>query len=167
MKMIKKAKSKIKPAKKALNTKKLQSVAVLCSGGDAPGMNAALRAVVRSSIYHGLEVHGIIRGYTGLLEGNLEPLNVRSVANIIQRGGTIIKTARCKAFFQASARAEAVHILRRKNIGALIVIGGEGSYTGAYLMSKENNYPVIGLPGTIDNDIYGVKQGRFYNNGFS
>ncbi len=134
---------------------KIKAIAVLCSGGDAPGMNAALRAVVRSGIYHGLEVHGVYRGYSGLLEGNLELMTKRSVANIIQRGGTIIKTARCKAFFQASAREEAVHILKRKNIDALVVIGGEGSYTGAYLMSKENGFPVVGLPGTIDNDIFG------------
>lgn len=132
-----------------------RSVAVLCSGGDAPGMNAALRAIVRSGIYHGLNVYGVYKGYSGLLEGNLQLMNARSVANIIQRGGTILKTDRCKAFFQKSARAEAVHLLHRKKIDALIVIGGEGSFTGAYLMANENNYPVVGVPGTIDNDVFG------------
>lgn len=135
----------------------IHSIAVLCSGGDAPGMNAAVRAVVRAGIYHGLEVYGILRGYSGLLEGNIEPMTLRSVANIIQRGGTVIKTARSKAFFQKSARAEAVHILRRKKIDALVVIGGDGSYAGAYAMAHENDYPVVGIPGTIDNDVFGTE----------
>lgn len=133
----------------------IRSLAVLCSGGDAPGMNAALRAVVRSGIYHGLDVYGVYKGYSGLLEGNIEHLTLRSVANIIQRGGTILKTDRCKAFFQKAVRAEAVHLLRRKKIDALVVIGGDGSYTGAHLLCKETGFPVVGLPGTIDNDIYG------------
>lgn len=141
--------------KKNLKRKNIKSLAVLCSGGDAPGMNAALRAIVRSGIYHGLEVHGVYKGYSGLLEGHIEKMNPRSVANIIQRGGTILKTDRCKAFFKKSARAEAANILRRKNIDALIVIGGDGSYAGAHLMCKENQYPVVGVPGTIDNDIFG------------
>ncbi|MBI2604643.1 MAG: 6-phosphofructokinase [Deltaproteobacteria bacterium] len=132
-----------------------RSIAVLCSGGDAPGMNAAVRAVVRCAIFHGLDVYGVYKGYTGLLEGTFEKMNLRSVANIIQRGGTILKTDRCQAFFQKSARAEAVHILRRKKIDALVVIGGEGSYTGAHLMQKENGFKVVGIPGTIDNDVYG------------
>jgi 6-phosphofructokinase 1 len=135
--------------------KKVESIAVLCSGGDAPGMNAALRAVVRSAIYHGLEVYGVYKGYSGLLEGNLERMSLRSVANIIQRGGTIIKTDRCKAFLRKEVRAEATHLLRRKKIDCLVVIGGEGSFTGAHLMGLENNYPVIGVPGTIDNDVFG------------
>jgi 6-phosphofructokinase 1 len=121
-------------------------------------MNAALRAIVRSGIYHGLEVHGVYKGYSGLLEGHIEKMNPRSVANIIQRGGTILKTDRCKAFFKKSARAEAANILRRKNIDALIVIGGDGSYAGAHLMCKENQYPVVGVPGTIDNDIWGTER---------
>lgn len=138
-----------------MKKKKIKSIAVLCSGGDAPGMNAALRAVVRTAIHHGLEVHGIMKGYTGLLEGQFEQMTLRSVANIIQRGGTILKTDRCKAFFDKKVRAEAAHILTRKKIDALVVIGGEGSYTGAHLMQKETGFPVIGIPGTIDNDVYG------------
>lgn len=134
---------------------KIKSIAVLCSGGDAPGMNAALRSVVRYGIYAGLDVYGVYKGYSGLLEGNIEKLTLRSVANIIQRGGTIIKTDRSKAFYEKSVRAEAAHILRRKKIDALLVIGGEGSFTGAHLMGKENDYTCIGLPGTIDNDVYG------------
>lgn len=137
------------------SAKTIQSIAVLCSGGDAPGMNAALRAVVRYGIYHGLQVYGVYKGYSGLLEGNIEEMTLRSVANIIQRGGTVIKTDRCKAFLQKHVRAEATHILRRKKIDALVVIGGEGSFTGAHLMGRENDFPVIGIPGTIDNDVYG------------
>ena len=133
----------------------IRSIGVLCSGGDAPGMNAAVRAVVRYGIYNNLNVFGITKGYSGLLEGNIKKLSLRSVANIIQRGGTILKTDRCKAFFEASTRKEAVHLLRRKKIDALVVIGGDGSYTGGHLMGTENSYPVVGLPGTIDNDIYG------------
>lgn len=134
---------------------KTKAIAVLCSGGDAPGMNAALRAVVRAGIYYGLDVYGVYKGYSGLLEGNIEQLTLRSVANIIQRGGTILKTDRCKAFHHKSVRAEAANILRRKQIDALVVIGGEGSFTGAHLMGKENNFQVVGIPGTIDNDVYG------------
>ena len=133
----------------------IKSLAVLCSGGDAPGMNAAIRSVVRYAIAQGLDVHGIYKGYSGLLEGNLERLSLRSVANIIQKGGTILKTDRCEAFFQKKVRAEAAQLLRRKKIDALVVIGGEGSFTGAHLMGTENRYPVIGIPGTIDNDVYG------------
>ncbi|MGE4233618.1 MAG: 6-phosphofructokinase [Bacteriovoracia bacterium] len=140
-----------------MKKKKISSVAVLCSGGDAPGMNAALRSVVRTGIFHGLDVWGVYRGFSGLLEGHLEQMNLRSVANIIQRGGTIIKTARCQAFFGKTARAEAAHILRRKKVDALVVIGGDGSYAGAYQMSKENNFPVVGVPGTIDNDVFGTE----------
>jgi 6-phosphofructokinase 1 len=135
--------------------KKINSIAVLCSGGDAPGMNAALRAIVRSGIHYGLDVYGVYKGYSGLLEGNLEVMTLRSVANIIQRGGTILKTDRCKAFHQKTIRAEAANLLFRKKIDALLVIGGEGSFTGAHLMGKENDFPVIGIPGTIDNDVYG------------
>lgn len=143
------------PRKITKKPQKIKSLAVLCSGGDAPGMNAALRAVVRYGIHYGLEVHGISKGYSGLLEGNFKKLGLRSVANIIQRGGTIIKTDRCEAFFKKEVRAEAVHILRRKEIDALVVIGGDGSFTGAHLMESENGFPTAGVPGTIDNDIFG------------
>lgn len=135
--------------------KAIKSIAVLCSGGDAPGMNAAVRAVVRTGAFFGLEVHGIFKGYTGLLEGHIVKMNPRSVANIIQRGGTILKTDRCKAFFKKNVRAEAANLLKRNNIDALVVVGGEGSYTGAHLLEKETGFKVIGIPGTIDNDIYG------------
>jgi 6-phosphofructokinase 1 len=138
-------------------TKKLQSIAVLTSGGDAPGMNAAVRAVVRYSIANGVEVHGIMRGYSGLLEGEIEPMKLSSVANIIQRGGTILKTDRCPLFLKKSVRKEAAHILVRKGIEGIIVIGGDGSFTGASLMEKETGFPTIGVPGTIDNDIAGTE----------
>ncbi len=143
------------PAKGRSGSGKIKSIGVLCSGGDAPGMNAAIRAVVRFGLAHGIEIHGISKGYTGLLEGSIKQMSLRSVANIIQRGGTILKTSRCKAFFSRKTRAEAVHILNRSKIDALVVIGGDGSYAGAYLMGKENKYPVIGVPGTIDNDVFG------------
>jgi 6-phosphofructokinase 1 len=136
-------------------TKKFRSIAVLTSGGDAPGMNAAIRAVVRYGLAQGLEVFGVSRGYQGLLEGQIARLDASSVANIIQRGGTLLKTARCTEFHKKSVRREAAHILRRKEIDALVVIGGDGSFTGAHLMQQETRFPTIGVPGTIDNDIYG------------
>jgi 6-phosphofructokinase 1 len=137
--------------------KKLSSIAVLTSGGDAPGMNAAIRAVVRYAIAQGIQVHGVTKGYSGLLEGEIHPLQASSVANIIQRGGTILKTDRCEAFHKKTVRREAANILRRKGIEGLIVIGGDGSFTGAHLLQKENRFPCIGIPGTIDNDIAGTE----------
>jgi 6-phosphofructokinase 1 len=134
----------------------LRSIAVLTSGGDAPGMNAAIRAVVRYGLSQGLEVFGVHKGYSGLLEGQIEPLTASSVANIIQRGGTILKTDRCEAFFKRQVRREAANILRRKQIDALVVIGGDGSFTGAHKLEQENRFPTIGVPGTIDNDIFGT-----------
>lgn len=119
-------------------------------------MNAAIRAVVRTSVANGLEVFGISRGYAGLLEGKLAPLNASSVANIIQRGGTILKTSRCPEFFHRSGRAQAAKVLKAHKIDTLIVIGGDGSFSGAHLLSKEFGINCIGLPGTIDNDIYGT-----------
>jgi 6-phosphofructokinase 1 len=138
-------------------TKKLHSIAVLTSGGDAPGMNAAVRAVVRYGIANGIAVHGILRGYSGLLEGKIEQMQRSSVANIIQRGGTILKTDRCPAFLKKTTRKEAAHILVRKGIQGLVVIGGDGSFTGASLLEKETGFPTIGVPGTIDNDIAGTE----------
>jgi 6-phosphofructokinase 1 len=135
----------------------MKAIAVLTSGGDAPGMNAAIRAVVRTAISHGCEVYGVTKGYSGLLEGQITAMTANSVANIIQRGGTILKTDRCEAFYQKSVRREAAHILNRKGIGGLVVIGGDGSFTGAHLMEKETGFPVIGVPGTIDNDIAGTE----------
>jgi 6-phosphofructokinase 1 len=136
--------------------KTIRSFAVLTSGGDAPGMNAAIRAVVRYGISLGCEVYGVQKGYSGLLEGQIHPLNALSVANIIQRGGTILKTDRCEAFYRKSVRREAANILERKGIEGLVVIGGDGSFTGAHLMEKETGFPTIGIPGTIDNDIAGT-----------
>ncbi len=134
-------------------TKKLKSIAVLTSGGDAPGMNAAVRAVVRYAIANGVAVSGIMKGYSGLLEGQIEPMKLSSVANIIQRGGTVLKTDRCPAFLKRSVRKEAANILVRKGIEGLVVIGGDGSFTGASLLEKETGFRTIGVPGTIDNDI--------------
>jgi 6-phosphofructokinase 1 len=133
-----------------------KAIAVLTSGGDAPGMNAAIRAVVRFGIAHGCEVYGVQKGYSGLLEGQIHPLGPSSVANIIQRGGTILKTDRCLSFYKKAVRREAANILERKNIHGLVVIGGDGSFTGAHLMEKETGFPTIGVPGTIDNDIAGT-----------
>jgi 6-phosphofructokinase 1 len=119
-------------------------------------MNAAIRAVVRTSIYQGLQVSGIYRGYQGLIEGDIEQFNARSVANILQRGGTILRTARCQPFLTKEGRALAANKLREHGIDALVVIGGDGSMQGATKLNEEHGFPVIGLPGTIDNDIYGT-----------
>lgn len=136
--------------------KEIKSIAVLCSGGDSPGMNCAIRAVVRTALSEGMEVYGIKRGFAGLLEGLIEEMDASSVGNIMQRGGTILQTSRCKEFHSSETRKEAAHILKRKNIDSLIVIGGNGSYQGAWLLHKEHGVPVIGIPGTIDNDISGT-----------
>lgn len=138
-------------------TREHRAIAVLTSGGDAPGMNAAIRSVVRYGLSHGCQVYGVTKGYSGLLEGQIFPMELSSVANIIQRGGTILKTDRCEAFYRKSVRKEAANILRRKSINALVVIGGDGSFTGAHLMEKETRFPTIGIPGTIDNDIIGTE----------
>ena len=140
-----------------LSAKQNKAIAVLTSGGDAPGMNAAIRAVVRFGLAYGCEVYGIQKGYSGLLEGQIHPLSASSVANIIQRGGTLLKTDRCEAFYKKSVRREAANILRRKGIDGLVVIGGDGSFTGAHLLERENKFPCIGIPGTIDNDIAGTE----------
>jgi 6-phosphofructokinase 1 len=136
--------------------KKVSRIGVLTSGGDSPGMNAAVRAVVRTGIYHGLEVYGIMRGYMGLIEDDLFKMESRSVANIIQRGGTILKTARCKEFYHADGRAKAYETLKRRGIDGLVIIGGDGSFQGAVKFSEEYDIPVIGIAGTIDKDIFGT-----------
>jgi 6-phosphofructokinase 1 len=136
--------------------KQVSRIGVLTSGGDAPGMNAAVRAVVRTGIYHGLEVYGIMRGYQGLIEDDLYKMESRSVANIIQRGGTILKTARCKEFYEPEGRARAYETLKKHGIDGLVIIGGDGSFQGAVKFSKEYDIPVIGIAGTIDKDIYGT-----------
>lgn len=136
--------------------KKVSKIGVLTSGGDSPGMNAAIRAVVRTGIYHGLEVYGIMRGYQGMIEDDIFRMEGRSVANIIQRGGTILKTARCKEFFDYDGRKRAYENLRRRGIDGLVIIGGDGSFRGAVQFSKEFDIPCIGLAGTIDKDIAGT-----------
>ena len=136
--------------------KKVSKIGVLTSGGDAPGMNAAIRAVVRTGNYYGLEVFGIIRGYSGMIENDIFKMESRSVANIIQRGGTILKTARCKEFYTPEGRKKAYENLKKLGINGLVVIGGDGSFRGANIFSSEYDIPCIGLPGTIDKDIAGT-----------
>jgi 6-phosphofructokinase 1 len=136
--------------------KKVSKIGVMCSGGDSPGMNAAIRAVVRTAIYNGLEVYGILRGYSGMVEDDIVLLESRSVANIIQRGGTILKTARCKEFLEYEGRKKAYKNLKKYGINGLVIIGGDGSFRGAQVFSSEFDIPCIGLPGTIDKDIAGT-----------
>jgi len=136
--------------------KRLERIGVFTSGGDSPGMNAAIRAVVRTGIWEGFEVFGIYRGYEGLIDNQIEPLHSHSVSNIIQRGGTILKTTRSKRFFTFEGRQKAYENLRKHNIDALVAIGGNGTFTGAAEFIREFDIPVIGVPGTIDNDLYGT-----------
>ncbi len=136
--------------------KQIQNIAVMTSGGDAPGMNAAIRAVIRTAVFYKLEPYGIYRGYEGMIDGDIERFNARKVSNIINRGGTILKTARSKEFRTVEGRKKAYDQLVKHNIDALIVIGGDGSFTGATIFAEEFNFPVIGIPGTIDNDIFGT-----------
>jgi len=136
--------------------KKVTKIGVLCSGGDSPGMNAGIRAVVRTGIYHGLEVYGVMRGYSGMVEDDIFRMESRSVANIIQRGGTILKTARCKEFFTYEGRKKAYENLKKRGINGLVILGGDGSFRGAQIFSNEFDIPCIGLPGTIDKDIAGT-----------
>lgn len=135
--------------------KKLNAIAVLTSGGDSPGMNPAIRGVVRSALNHGMRVYGINRGYSGLIIGDIWEMNSRSVTNIVQRGGTLLKSDRCEAFKDPTIRHQAAEILREHNIDGLVVIGGDGSLTGASLLAEESGIAVVGVPGTIDNDIHG------------
>src|SRR5688572_23541345 len=127
---------------------KVTKIGVMTSGGDAPGMNAAIRAVVRTGIYNGLEVFGVMRGYAGMIENEIMPMHSRSVANIIQRGGTILKTARCKEFFEKEGRKIAFGNLKKLGINGMVIIGGDGSFRGADIFSREFDIPCIGLPGT-------------------
>lgn len=136
--------------------KKVTKIGVLTSGGDSPGMNACVRAVVRTALYHGLEVYGIMRGYSGMVEDEIIKMESRSVANIIQRGGTILKTSRCKEFFEYEGRKKAYENLKKHDIDGLVIIGGDGSFKGAQLFSNEFDIPCIGLAGTIDKDIAGT-----------
>ncbi|MGI6126345.1 MAG: 6-phosphofructokinase [Planifilum sp.] len=133
----------------------MKRIAVLTSGGDAPGMNAAIRAVVRKGVYHGLEVLGVYRGYHGLIHGNLEPLSLGSVGDIIHRGGTMLYTARSDEFKTQEGQERAVKTLKERGVEGLVVIGGDGSFRGAMQLTKRG-IPAIGVPGTIDNDIPGT-----------
>ena len=135
---------------------RVKCIGVLTSGGDAPGMNAAIRAVTRAAIQNGLRVKGIYRGYKGLITGEIQEFQTQNVSNIIQQGGTILKTARCMEFKTPEGRQIAFDTMQREEIDALIVIGGDGSLTGARMLAQEHNVPCIGLPGTIDNDLFGT-----------
>ena len=134
----------------------VKCVGILTSGGDAPGMNAAIRAVTRAAIYNGLQVKGIYRGYKGLVTGEISEFKSQNVSNIIQLGGTILKTARCKEFTTPEGRQLAYENMKKEGIDALVIIGGDGSLTGARIFAQEFDVPCIGLPGTIDNDLYGT-----------
>ena len=134
----------------------IQCIGILTSGGDAPGMNVAIRAVTRAAIFNGMRVKGIYKGYKGLITGDIEEFKTNSVSNIIQRGGTILKTARSDEFRTPEGRKTAYETMLREEIDALVVIGGDGSLTGANIFAREYNIPIVGLPGTIDNDLNGT-----------
>ncbi|MGA1226238.1 MAG: 6-phosphofructokinase [Tamlana sp.] len=136
--------------------KTIKKLAVLTSGGDSPGMNAAIRSVVRTCAFHGIECIGVYRGYEGLIEGDFKEMNARSVRGIINKGGTILKSARSKEFRTKEGRQKAFDNLVQKNVDGLVVIGGDGSFTGALILNQEFGFPVMGIPGTIDNDIVGT-----------
>ena len=136
--------------------KAIKKIAVLTSGGDSPGMNAAIRSVVRTCAYHKIECVGVYRGYEGLIEGDFKAMDARSVKGIINKGGTILKSARSKEFRTVEGRQKAFKQLIDANIDGLVVIGGDGSFTGALIFNQEFGFPVMGIPGTIDNDIYGT-----------
>jgi 6-phosphofructokinase 1 len=134
----------------------IKCVGLLTSGGDAPGMNAAIRAVTRTAIFNGIRVKAIYRGYKGLITGEIKEFKTENVSNIIQQGGTIIKTARCAEFMTPEGRKTAYENMRKEEIDALIVIGGDGTFTGARIFAQEFKVPIVGLPGTIDNDLWGT-----------
>jgi 6-phosphofructokinase 1 len=139
-----------------MTEKIIKRIAVFTSGGDAPGMNAAIRAVVRTAIYHDLHVYGIERGYQGMIDGKVRRLETSDVGNIIQRGGTILRTARSLEFMTPEGRVKAYETLLANDIDACVAIGGNGTFTGASIFSKEYDIPFMGVPGTIDNDLYGT-----------
>lgn len=134
----------------------IKTIGVLTSGGDAPGMNAAIRAVTRSAIFNGFKVKGIYRGYRGLITDEVVDLRSQDVSGIMQKGGTILKSARCKEFKTVEGRSQAYETMRKHEIDALVVIGGDGSLSGARQFASEFDVPIVGLPGTIDNDLYGT-----------
>ena len=135
---------------------KIKCIGVLTSGGDAPGMNAAIRSVTRAAIFNGMRVKGIYKGFRGLITKEIVEFQTDSVSNIIQRGGTILKTARCDEFKTVKGRKVAYETMTKEEIDALVVIGGDGSLTGANIFAKEYNIPIVGMPGTIDNDLNGT-----------
>ena len=134
----------------------IKCIGLLTSGGDAPGMNAAIRSVTRAAIFNGIRVKAIYRGYKGLITGEIKEFQTQNVSNIIQQGGTILKTARCMEFHTVEGRKLAFETMKKEEIDALVVIGGDGTFTGARIFAQEFNVPIVGLPGTIDNDLYGT-----------
>ena len=134
----------------------IKKIAVMTSGGDSPGMNAAIRSVIRAAAFYNLDSVGIYRGYQGLIEGDIEHMNARSAHHLVQKGGTVLKTARSKEFRTEEGRKKAYDNLIKNEIDAMVVIGGDGSFTGAMVFNKEYDFPIIGIPGTIDNDIFGT-----------
>ncbi len=134
----------------------IKCIGVLTSGGDAPGMNAAIRSITRAAIFNGIRVKAIYKGYKGLITGEIKEFQTQNVSNIIQQGGTILKTARCMEFFTPEGRKIAYDNMQKEEIDALVVIGGDGTFTGARIFAQEFNVPIVGLPGTIDNDLYGT-----------
>ena len=142
---------------------KIKKIAVMTSGGDAPGMNAAIRSVVRACAFHGVECIGIYRGYEGMIDGDFIDLNARSVKGIINKGGTFLKSARSKEFRTKAGRKKAYESLKAAHVDALVSIGGDGTFTGAMIFNQEFNFPVIGIPGTIDNDISGTSHTLGYD----
>ena len=134
----------------------INCIGILTSGGDAPGMNAAIRAVTRAAIFRGIKVKGIYRGYRGLILDEIHEFQTQSVSNIIQQGGTILRTARCKEFMTEEGRKKAYETMQQEEIDALVVLGGDGTFTGARIFAQEFNVPVIGVPCTIDNDLCGT-----------
>ena len=134
----------------------IKCIGLLTSGGDAPGMNAAIRSVTRAAIFNGIRVKAIYRGYKGLITGEIVEFQTQNVSNIIQQGGTILKSARCQEFRSKEGRQQAFENMKKEGIDALVVIGGDGTFTGARIFAQEFNVPIIGLPGTIDNDLYGT-----------
>ena len=144
-------------------TSTIKKIGVLTSGGDSPGMNAAIRSVVRTCAYHNIECVGIYRGYQGMIEGDFKEMGPRSVNNIINKGGTILKSARSKEFMTKEGRAKAHQNLVNEGVDALVIIGGDGSFTGAEVFNSEYGFPVMGIPGTIDNDIFGTSHTLGYD----
>jgi len=144
-------------------SKSIKKIGVMTSGGDSPGMNAAIRSVARTCAFHKIECVGIYRGYEGMIEGDFKDLTARNVKGIINKGGTVLKSARSNAFRTAAGRKQAYNTLKEKNIDGLVVIGGDGTFTGALIFNKEYGFPVMGIPGTIDNDIFGTSHTLGYD----